>query len=150
MKLSEAQMEELARVIGVSAYNAYSATLVGNSAPITKNFSKRLQDIQVGDWVVEITTILMSLPGARIHRPALDAVGVLLRTTQEKVDFSKSDPDFVWDEAVEGRPHPTERCTYIKTIDDREFCWTNARFISVPSEWSMFTGLRALQGGKDG
>lgn len=34
MKLSEAQMEELARVIGVSAYNAYSATLVGNSAPL--------------------------------------------------------------------------------------------------------------------
>lgn len=125
------ELEKLARLIAIGTYNAYSHTLVGYGAPRIFELSDRLQDIQIGDLIVEITTCLMPL------RPALDAVGVLLRITQEPVDFG--DPDFVWNEEEEGRPHPTEKCTYIRTLDGREFRWTNASFVSVPAEHPMRT-----------
>lgn len=132
------ELEELAGLIGIAAYNAYGAVLVGDPAPVTEALYKRMQDVRVGDWVVEQTTILMTgNSGARHghYRKAIDAVGKLLRITQEKVDFG--DPSFVWNEAEEGRPHPTEKCFYIQTLDGREFRWTNASFISVPSEYPV-------------
>lgn len=120
------ELASIARLIGTSVYNAHGAVLVGNPARVTEALYERMKDVRIGDWVVEQTTILMP------NRSALDAVGRLIKITQEKVDFG--DPNFVWDGAEEGRPHPTETCTYIRTLDGREFRWTNASFISVPTE----------------
>lgn len=127
-------LEQIARTMGVCAYTAWVAVLCGNPTGNQEQLNKRMRDIQVGDWIVETTTILMSVTG-RSYRPALDAVGRLVKITQEKVVFS--DPDFVWDETAEGKPHPTEACTYIKTLDGREFRWTNASFVSIPNEWPI-------------
>lgn len=133
--MAELDLEEVARTIGLSAYNAWTATLVGNPARTTADLNHRMRDVQLGDWVVETTTILMSSQRVGGRRPALDAVGKLLKITEEKVRYE--DPDFVWDEAEEGRPHPTERCYYIRTLDNREFRWTNAMFVAVAAEWPM-------------
>lgn len=132
--MNKRELEELARVIGLSAYNAEGAALVGDPAPVTEAFYKRTQDVRIGDWVVERTTIAMSVSNTH-YRPALDAVGRLIKITEEKVAFD--DPDFVWDEKEEGRPHPTEKCVYIRTLDGREFRWTNASFLSIPAEYPL-------------
>lgn len=123
-------LEKLAREVATALYNAYSNTLVGRAPQCVFDLGDRFKDVRAGDLVVEVTTCLM-----RNGRPAIDAVGHLLRITEEPVDFG--DPEFVWDEKAEGRPHPTERCYYIRTLDGREFRWTNASFISAPSEWPM-------------
>jgi len=133
MNKSKQELEEIARAIGISTYLAYTTTLVGNPAPITTEYRDRVKDVRVGDMVVEVTTILMSVTGGH-YRAALDAVGHLVKITQEPVVFSAG---FVWDEKEEGRPHPTETCTYIKTLDGREYRWTNASFISVPTEYPV-------------
>jgi hypothetical protein len=121
-----ASQRELARIIRTVTYNAYIATLVGSAPPCTLKFNEFLRKPEFGQWVMETTTVGMG------NRSDLDGVGILLRITQEPVVFS--DPDFAWDEEVEGQPHPTEACTYIRTIDGREFRWTNASFIAVPTK----------------
>lgn len=131
-------LEKLARGIAIMAYNAHGAVLVGDAPQCVHDLRNRLKDIQVGDLVVETTTCNMDgRRGKKYYRPALDAVGYLLRITWEPVVWG--DPDFVWDEKVEGEPHPTEKCTYIRTLDGREFRWTNASFVSAPTEWPMRT-----------
>lgn len=122
-------LEQLAREIATAVYNAYSNTLVGTASPRVHELNDRIRDVRIGDLVIEHTTCLMP------SRPALDAVGYLLRDVWEPVKFS--DPDFVWDEKEEGQPHPKERIFYIRTLDGREFRWENASLISAPTEWKM-------------
>ncbi len=131
MDKTEQELEDIARAIGVASYLAHTA-IIGAQHKNARDLYERMKDIRIGDIVVEITTILMSVAGKH-HRPALDAVGHLVKITQEKIVFS--DPDFVWNEEEEGKPHPTETCTYIRTLDGREFKWTNASFISVQTEY---------------
>lgn len=134
----ELDLEKLARGIAMMAYNASGAVLVGKAPQCVHDLRKRFEDIQVGDLIVEITTAGMDgRRGPKYFRPALDAVGYLVKVTWEPVVWG--DPDFVWDEAVEGKPEPTEKCIYINTLDGREFRWTNASFVSAPTEWPMRT-----------
>lgn len=129
-------LEKLARDIATLAYNTSGALLSGRQSERSDELRRRFDDIQVGDLVVETTTCLMDgRRGEAYLRPALDAVGYLIRVTQEP--FAFSDPDFVWNEEEEGRPHPQEKCTYIRTLDGREFRWTNASFVSAPTEWPV-------------
>lgn len=125
------ELEQIARAIVLSNYHAYVNTLVGTAPQCVHDLTNRYRDIRPGDFVIEITTALMFDRG----RSSLDAVGQLLRITQEPADFG--DPEFIWNEEEEGCPHPTERCTYIRTFDGREFRWTNASFISIPTEYPM-------------
>lgn len=133
-------LEKLARDIATMAYNASSVSLVGTGPQCVHDLRKRFEDIQPGDLVVETTTCLMDgrrgSSGPKFHRPALDAVGYLIKITWEPIVF-EGDPEFAWDDAVEGKPHPTEKCVYIRTLDGREFRWTNASFVSAPTEWPM-------------
>lgn len=130
------QLELLARQIVTTVYNSYASTLVGHGPPCVFDLNNRLRDIQVGDLVVETSTALMDgRNGEKYYRPALDALGHLIKITWEPVVWS--DPEFVWDEEIEGKPHPTEKCVYIRTLDGREFRWTNASFISAATEWPM-------------
>lgn len=119
-------LEQIASAFRRSAYNAYCNTLIG-SAPrcITEAF-QRMTNPVIGDWVIETTTI-----GRFRHSGGtdLDAIGVLENVAAEPVKYS--DPDFVWDEKEEGRPHPTERVYYIRTLDGRSFRWINANIVAI-------------------
>jgi len=120
------QLEALAKAIRNITYNAHGATLIGPEIPVVQRLGNRMNDIKIGDLIVEISTIWMQ------QRSDLDGLGYLIRIEQEPVDFGpRAEP---WDEKEEGQPHPTERCTYIKTLDGREFRWTNASFIAAPIE----------------
>lgn len=130
------ELEKLARAIVTMAYNASGTVIMGNPTMRVEDLYRRFNDIQIGDLVVETSTALMDgRRGEKYYRPALDALGYLVKITWEPVVWG--DPDFVWDEAVEGKPEPTEKCVYIKTLDGREFRWTNASFISCPIEWPI-------------
>lgn len=125
-------LDEIATAFRRLCYNAYVATLVGSPAKVTADFGDRMKDPKVGDFVIETSTVYRSRGTGDI-----DAVGVLEEVAWEKVAFD-GDPDFVWDEAVEGRPHPLERVTYIRTLDGRRFRWVNASFIAAPAELKTF------------
>lgn len=118
----------LATILRRTIYNAYLATLVGNPVDVTRRYYERAKAPQIGDLVTEASTVY----GMR-HEGAtdLDGVGILEEIAWEKVVFG--DPDFVWEEKVEGRPHPTEKVYYIRTLDGRRFRWTNANFVSAVS-----------------
>ena len=113
----------MAKIIRGFADKAYGAVLVGNPAPVTKALYERMKDAQIGDLVVEISTLHAS-------QVAVDAVGIL-----ESAVYEPAFDD--WDEDKEGEPCPKETAWYLRTLDGREFRWTNARFIAVPWEtWS--------------
>lgn len=122
-------MERLATLLRSALYNAYGAVLVGDQKPPTKRYFKRTTSPEVGDLVVEISTIHgMRHAGAR----SLDGIGFLEEIAREKVDFGN--PEFVWDEDAQGKPHPTETVFYIRTFDGRRFRWINATFIAAVTD----------------
>ena len=120
-------LASLATAFRRAVYRAWTNTLIGQAPPDVRKTFEQMKYPEVGDWVIEASTI----HGMR-HSPAsdLDGVGVLEEVAQEKIDFG--DPDFVWDEAEEGRPHPVEPVFYIRTIDGRRFRWTNATILAAP------------------
>lgn len=128
--MTEEQLEEYARVLRTSAYNAYTNTLVGTAPQCIYDAGARMKAPVVGDWVIETSTIYMN------GRSPLDAVGILEEAGREPVVWS--DPDFVWDEEEQGVPHPTEQVWYIRTLDGRRFRWTNASIIAILSERRPF------------
>jgi hypothetical protein len=117
-------LETFATAFRGSAYNAYLNTLI-SGPPVIHEAYKRMSNPVVGDWVIETSTIYM-----KGHN--LNGLGVLAEIANEPVDFN--DPDFVWDEVEEGRPHPKERVYYINTLDGRRFRWTNASVIAILTE----------------
>jgi hypothetical protein len=119
------ELEKVATALRHTIYGAYVATLVGSPAKVTEDFQRRMRAPVVGDWVAETSTTYRSRGTGD-----LDAVGVLEEIAWE--DFVWGNPDFVWDEAVEGKPHPKEKVFYIRTLDGRRFRWTNANFIAAP------------------
>ncbi len=127
--LEPIDLELLATTLRRTIYAAYRATCVGQRAPVTEKYYTRTSAPQIGDLVIETTTI-----GGMRHQNAtdLDGIGLLEEVAWEKVVFS--DPEFVWDEAENGRPHPTERVTYIRTLDGRRFRWVNACFVAAVAD----------------
>lgn len=124
--LKPLDVESIARAFRQSAYNAYRNTLIGNARPRVMDAFNRMKKPVVGDWVFEASTCGMK------SRPDLDGIGILEAVEWEKIDFG--DPDFVWDEAEEGGPWPTEEVFYIRTMDGRRFRWTNAMIIAILNE----------------
>lgn len=98
------------RTVASTAENSFASSVV-----------KRIEAPAVGDLVVETST--------RWTSNDLDAVGRLLRSADEPVDFG--DPTYVWDEESEGAPHPTEPVVYIRTLDGRERRWRNCEFVAA-------------------
>jgi hypothetical protein len=109
----------LARLVEVSAYNLYLATLVGNPAPITRQVHDRIRNPRVGDLVTETSTI---------YDPARTAerLGRLDRIAREP-EFGADE----WDEATEGRPAPLETVYYITTLNGESRRWNDCEFIAV-------------------
>lgn len=125
--MSEEELEAIATAFRRCAYNAYLNTLVGSAPPRVIEALERMKNPRVGDWVIETTTVWMGT------RSDLDGIGILEEIAREPFVFS-GDPDFVWDEEVEGAPHPTETVYYLRTMDGRRFRWTNASIVAVPTE----------------
>jgi hypothetical protein len=113
------KLNSLAIDIQASVYNSYRATLIGANIYVVNSLYERFKDVRPGDLVVETTTFHM--PG----RAAIDAVGYLRRVVWE--------PIAEWDD----EPRPTEKVFYIRTLDGREYRWTNADFISAPTEFPL-------------
>jgi PAS domain-containing protein len=116
------ELSEIAAAMRIAAYNAYACTLIGTPPGIVVKAGDRIKNPQRGDWVIETSSIWRG-------QPHIDGIGILDAVEMEPVDFN--DPDFVWDEASEGRPHPTERVYYLRTMDGRRFRWTNASIVAV-------------------
>ncbi len=91
-----------------SAYAAYSSNLVGASCVAAKNRFDFFYEPKIGDMVLEITTLLMP------HRDHTQNLGKLLR--------------------IEKSPDGNAYCDkwIIQSLYyDREFAWSNAKFIRV-------------------
>jgi hypothetical protein len=135
--ISEASTE--VRMLGKIGYELYHAAL--NSAcmatsTIGANAKRRWERMEAnvpGDLVIELSTSGWWLhcddphPGPYRYLKVENAIGFLERITQEP--YPHDEP---WDEAVEGRPEPLEKCYYIRKLHDGEiFRWTNASFATI-------------------
>lgn len=122
---------DLMRLLEVTAYNHYLACLVGNPAPRVAAMYQHLTSPQVGDMVLETSTIYdESRVGMRFGR-LVRVASEPMYTPEEWADGG-SGPD---------EPIPHERVWYIELADGREFRWVNASFIAVPTEIAR-TGSR--------
>lgn len=110
------------RLIEVLAYSSWLNTLTGNPAPRIKELHDRMSSPQVGDLVLETSTIYFE-----------DRVGTRLgKLTRIALEPMYAPED--WNEQEEGRPIPTEKIWYIELPDGREYRWNNASFIAVPTD----------------
>ena len=139
--LEPVSLERLATAVRRAIDNAYGSVLIGNAPLVTQRAYRRMSNPQVGDLVIEASTVYRMR-----HENAtdLDGVGFLEKVADEPVTWS--DPEFVWDEAVEGQPEPTERCWYIRTFDGRLFRWTNARIIADNTDLPEIIATAIRQG----
>lgn len=111
------------RLVEITAYNLHGACLVGNPAPKVAAMYERMKSPQVGDLVLEISTIWdPERVGTRLGR--------LLRHVREPVYTPEE-----WGANGGGDdPIPTESIWYIELADGREYRWHNASFIAVFTE----------------
>jgi hypothetical protein len=109
---------KMQRLLEITAYNLYMATLVGNPAPRVKQLYDRITKPQVGDMVLETSTIWMEdRNGTRM--------GKLLRVVREPMYTDEE-----WSEMRE--PIPLDTFWYIELPDGSEFRWYNCGFIAIP------------------
>lgn len=123
------------RLLAIAGFQAYNNSLVGNPAPSVRAYFHRAHNPEVGDLVVETSTIWM-----KKWNPA--ALGWLLEDTREPVqtdeehDAMLAEGDY-WKESAEGHDAiPTERIFYIDVLDPEvpsPFRWHNASFIMIPA-----------------
>lgn len=115
-------LEIAATALRRATYNAHGLALAGSS-PNAGRILEFMRTMKPGNMVIETTTVW----GMRKGMSDLDGIGILIREAVEPVR------ELVWDIETDG-PLPEERVYYIKTLDGREFRWTNASFIAVPCE----------------
>jgi len=115
--------EEVMRALASSAYRAYMFSCV-SQAPLAVEYMNRVTNPNVGDLVMEVSNF-----GA----DAINRIGRLISARPENPPVSQVDPE-TYDESAWGRPYPPymEMTHRIRTLDGREFAWTNARFIAIP------------------
>lgn len=110
------------RQLEVAAYSHYLATLVGNPAPIVERIGQRLKHPEVGDLVLEVSTIYdASRVGTRLGR--------LDRIAQEPVCSAEE-----WQAGGGSAPVPRETIWYLTLLNGDEYRWRNADFIAVLTE----------------
>jgi hypothetical protein len=113
---------QLLRLIAINAYAAYKNTLVGDAAPIIKEQFERSTHPDVGDVVLEISTIWRSSKHS-VDTPfgQFPYLGKLLRIEYEPFPDDDADSTF------------REKVFYIEPLDGsvKEYRWTNASFIRV-------------------
>lgn len=107
------RLNDLAVAIAEAANHSYAATIIVGHIPVVVALQKRFEDIRPGDLVAEISS------------PATwRSLGHLLRIAEESLPYSDDDP-------------ATETVVYIRALDGTEVRWTNAKFISLPTEQTL-------------
>ena len=109
------------RLLAVSAFRYYLATLEADSASRLAKESAQLQEPRPGDWVMEISTIWDA-------RNDFDRLGRLILVRDEVMPFSAA-PGAAFNDDAE--PALRERYTYIERMDGTMFRWHNCEFIRV-------------------
>jgi hypothetical protein len=109
------------RLLAVSAFRYYLATLEADSASRVAKQGAQLQSPRPGDWVMEISTIWDA-------RSDFDRIGRLILARDEVVS-SADEPWAAFNDDVESAIH--ERFTYIERLDGTVFCWHNCEFIRL-------------------
>lgn len=117
------RMAYLLRLVAINAYAAYMNTLVGNPAPAVEKQGKRTQDPQVGDVVLETSTVWRVSRHVEDTPGEFHGLGVLLRRVREPCPRAEDEED----------DGATEEVFYIRPLDGSvpECRWTNASFIRV-------------------
>lgn len=119
-----ARESRLFRLLAINAYAAYSNTIVGNPAPAIEWQGQRTCEPQVGDVVLETSTVWR---WARYSDEApsdqYPGIGVLIRVVREPIPIAEGETD----------DGATETVHYIRPLDGTvpEYRWTNASFIRV-------------------
>lgn len=116
--------ERLRRLLEVSAYAVYKATLIGNPPPFIEALGKEIANPHVGDLVMEVSTF-----GARVRNGR--GIGRLLRIEERPVT---SPEEWAAGGGKPDEPIPTHRCYVIAPLDDDgppEVAWEDATFIKV-------------------
>lgn len=112
------------RLIESLIYNLYGATLVGNPAPSVKALHDRMVNPKVGDLVLEVSSIWQEgRTGTRLGRLVKIALEPMYTAEQ-------------WYGDMEAEPEekiPNEHVWYLTLADGREYHWTNAQFVAVPT-----------------
>ena len=144
MPTNAPDLERIARSLACSAYTAYYLGLKMGGSPYFQRVSKP----RIGDWVVETSSRYQALK----TNTCLTTVGELLR-----IEYCPMYSEEVWAEQFaegeEPEPIPTEDIYVIRLLDGREYRWSNAEFVTVPStSWhsGSFHTIEADADGKTG
>lgn len=126
-------------------YHLWSATLIGNPAPIVRHMYERISHPRVGDLVIETSGIFRFRDDLETRTQAL---GILLEHRRE---WWHTDEE--WARELAEEPYederPTEDAWYVQYGSSAEdVCrWTNCDFITVPIDLDEF---RLPVGTRDG
>ncbi len=109
------------RLLAVSAFRYYLATLEADAGSRVAKEGAQLQALRPGDWVMEISTIWDA-------RSDFDRFGRFILTRNEVVSDADAD---VLDTEFNDVEVIRERYTYIERLDGTLFRWHNCEFIRV-------------------
>jgi hypothetical protein len=130
--------EEMLVQIGIAGYTAWSNTLVGNQAPRTKAYYERAGKPEIGDLVVESSSLLLRL--SRGSADMTQHVGILVDHKVETLTYTPQEPE-------EEPETYQEEAWYVRSLlaeDDAEpGRWVNATFVAIPrtpQEYAEFHG----------
>lgn len=109
-------LTEVLDLLAVNAYVAWSNVLSGCNSNAQNHYFEQMENPENGDLVLEITSMGRA--------ESIDRIGRLISTQRV--------PIAGWED--EDEPAPTEQTWTIKTLDGREFTWSNANFIVIPED----------------
>lgn len=110
------------RLLAVSAFRYYLATLEGDPASRVAKEGAQLQAPRPGDWVMEISTIWDA-------RSDFDRIGRLILVRNEVIPYA-DESQTAFNDVTNGEV-VRERYTYIERLDGTVFRWSNCEFIRV-------------------
>ena len=129
MKPDWNELREAVRLIGCATHAAYMCTLRGDiPAGSSDNFKP-----QVGRLVMECSSFYYAFQQHGFERgyDPLNCIGTLERIASEPLKTPEE-----WNEGIEDKSEwevpPDESVHYLRTLDGREYRWTNCMFILVP------------------
>ena len=139
MNVEAPSKPSLYRLLAVAGYQAYMNSLVGNPAPRVDAYNKRIRHPDVGDLVVETSTIWFDDWNTA-------AIGWLRGIAHEPVQTEEehaamlAEGDY-WENAEESyEAVPLEKVWYVEPLDPdapSPFRWHNADFVALPTDLSM-------------
>ena len=136
----------LLQLVAINAYAAYSNVLMAATAPRGKEIFERTSHPEVGDVVLETSTIWKAARHAEDTPKQFPNLGVLLRVvdepimTQDALDKMHADGDYYERAGETLADIPKERVWYLQPLDGSvpEYRWTNASFIRVSTSLEQF------------